>query len=627
VASIDAHELHALDAGSGEPVWRFQAGGRIDSPPTIHGGLALFGCHDGWVYGVAAADGRLAWRFRAAPQERRIVAFDQVESAWPVPGSVLVGNGVLHCVAGRSMFLDGGLRLRRLDPRTGRKLSETVLDDRDPENGKNLQSHIRRLSMPVALPDVLSSDGRWVYMRSLRFDLEGRRAAIPPAPLDDQTGEGAHLFSPIGFLDGSRWHRSYWMVGKATDSGYGGWFRAGRLAPAGSILVRDGDRVYGYGRKPEFFVNTSVVEHQIFATAGEVAADDIAGVTRAAARMNLASAKKAAESSDWRLREGFPLPDRTAVRCAWTREHPSLQVRALVLDGPVLFAAGYPDAVDERRAFRLPDDPETARALSEQAAAVEGKRGGRLWAIAAGGGAVLARLHLPSPPVFDGMASAGGKLYVSTEAGEVLCLGAGGRPLEDAGGEPIQTRSEEPVEVAKVPPPEVSRDADFARTAACSVFASDLGYRLRPAGKGRAGVAVRKLETPLKGNVVIRGKLRSVPGTWDAHLANGFLAFGEGPGDDGLVKCGLRLKQSSAVIVQGPLKAGGTAVSRKVETGGDETFDIRIDVDLGSGKVRLQVRGATLEADLARPMEAITHVGYCVDDAVTDFGPIEATAG
>ena len=135
----------------------------------------LFGCCDGYVYCLRAADGALAWRFQAAPENRRMVAYEQVESVWPVPGSVLVQDGVVYCVAGRSMFLDGGLRLLRLDANTGRKLSETVLDDRDPETGKNLQSKAKGMNMPVALPDILSCDGRYVYMRSLPFNLKGER--------------------------------------------------------------------------------------------------------------------------------------------------------------------------------------------------------------------------------------------------------------------------------------------------------------------------------------------------------------------------------------------------------------------------------------------------------------------
>ena len=37
---------------------------------------------------------------------------------------VLVEDGILYCTAGRSMFLDGGLRFLKLDPATGRKLLE-----------------------------------------------------------------------------------------------------------------------------------------------------------------------------------------------------------------------------------------------------------------------------------------------------------------------------------------------------------------------------------------------------------------------------------------------------------------------------------------------------------------------
>ena len=33
VAEIDAHRVHAIDAASGEVLWQFTAGGRVDSPP------------------------------------------------------------------------------------------------------------------------------------------------------------------------------------------------------------------------------------------------------------------------------------------------------------------------------------------------------------------------------------------------------------------------------------------------------------------------------------------------------------------------------------------------------------------------------------------------------------------
>ena len=85
IAEVDRHAIHAIDAGSGERLWSYTAGGRIDSPPTYDRGRLLFGSANGYVYCLRASDGALAWRFRAAPHDRRIVAYGQLESAWPVP--------------------------------------------------------------------------------------------------------------------------------------------------------------------------------------------------------------------------------------------------------------------------------------------------------------------------------------------------------------------------------------------------------------------------------------------------------------------------------------------------------------------------------------------------------------
>ena len=238
VAQIDAHTVHALNAENGARLWSYTAGGRVDSPPTVHRGLALFGCADGWVYCLQASTGKLAWRFRAAPEDRRIVAYGQLESAWPVHGSVLVQDGAAYCVAGRSSFIDGGMVLYRLDPETGQVLAETRIDDRDPETGLEPQSIIRGTHMSGALPDVLSSDGTSLYMRHLRFDRDGA-AQEPNVP---------HLYSPAGFLDGAWWHRTYWMLGSSMSSGYGGWPRSGTRVPAGRLLVLDDTTVYGFGR-------------------------------------------------------------------------------------------------------------------------------------------------------------------------------------------------------------------------------------------------------------------------------------------------------------------------------------------------------------------------------------------
>ncbi len=118
LADVDAHTVHALSAASGKALWSYVAGGRVDSPPAYYKGLVLFGSRDGWTYCLRAADGKLAWKFKDLP-DRLVGAFGQLESAWPVNGSVLVKDDTVYFAAGRSSFLDGGIFLYALDPHTG----------------------------------------------------------------------------------------------------------------------------------------------------------------------------------------------------------------------------------------------------------------------------------------------------------------------------------------------------------------------------------------------------------------------------------------------------------------------------------------------------------------------------
>ena len=436
VASVDAHTVYALDANSGTTLWSFMVGGRVDSPPTIYRGRALLGSADGWVYCLRAADGALIWRFRAAPDDLRLVAFEQLESVWPVHGSVLVQDGVVHCVAGRSMFVDGGMRLLRLDAETGRKLSETVLDDRDPESGRNLQAKVRGLNMPVALPDILSSDGQNLYMRSQAFDLEGVRRPAGSA--------SRHLFCPTGFLDDAWLHRSYWLFGTSYTSGAGGYYQAGRRMPAGRILAFDESTVYGYGRKPEYYRWVTPLDYRLFAAARE---PEVVSLTRqgttqqpgsrtrgrrrpaTGARIGAATAQRdkppyagASPAVARGFKPQFQLPPTTKFDCRWSGDTP-LHVRAMVLADKTLLIAGPLDMIDEEQAVKSAADPETQAKLAEQNEAFEGRRGGLLQAVSTLDGEKLAELSLESVPVWDGMAAAYGQVYLSLKNGKILCIG------------------------------------------------------------------------------------------------------------------------------------------------------------------------------------------------------------
>jgi hypothetical protein len=95
----------------------------------------------------------------------------------------------------------------------------------------------------------------------------------------------------------------------------------------------------------------------------------------------------------------------------------------MVLAGKTLFVAGPPDVVDEEKVFFNPENPELQAKLREQDAALEGKKGALLQVVSASDGKKLAEYKLDTVPVWDGMAAANGRLYLSTMDGRVLCMG------------------------------------------------------------------------------------------------------------------------------------------------------------------------------------------------------------
>ena len=408
VSSLGQQTLYALDASSGKVVWKHIAGGKIDSSPTVHGDAVLFGCADGWVYCLRAADGVLAWRYLVAPADRQIVSYGHVESVWPVHGSVLIVKGSLYALAGRNLFFDGGMRLVRLDPETGKKISETTLDENDPKTGKNLQTLISAKYMPVANSDIFSSDGQRIYMQEQNFDLAGKRLAIAPAQPKGQpqaTRGARHLFCQTGLLDDLWFHRSYWIYGDDCGEGWGAYARTRRATPCGRILAFDDARIYGFRSDPLGNMLHPRTRYTLYAADKNPAAP--APQPRKARR---GAARR-------RGARGF--------QQHWAVNTPGLLVNAMVLGKDRLFLAGPPDVADETKMLGyLPgaDDPFN-RQLNAQDDAWRGKRGGLLWAVSVANGEKLAEHKLDHVPVFDGMAAAEGKLFVSLANGHVACFG------------------------------------------------------------------------------------------------------------------------------------------------------------------------------------------------------------
>ena len=265
--------------------------------------------------------------------------------------------------------------------------------------------------MPVALPDILSSDGKFVYMKSQVFDLDGKRTRTAPQTPTTQGGEETHLFSPISFLDDSWFHRAYWIYGRAAGEGWREWQIPGRHVPSGRIMAFDEESVYGYARDPELLCNSSVLEYRLYA------AEKNYEPSRAE---RLEDAKD--DSVHWKNRFRLSEEQLTAVAYKWVLKHPSLLVRAMGAAGDTLFVAGPPDVVDEKAMWGRSDEEVYHKKMAEQAEALEGKQGALLWAVSKEDGQKLSELRLSALPVWDGMAIANGRLFLAMSDGAVVCF-------------------------------------------------------------------------------------------------------------------------------------------------------------------------------------------------------------
>ena len=364
LSAIDAHTLHALDADNGSALWTHTVGGRIDSPPTYYKGLLLFGSRDGWVHCVRASDGALSWRFRDLP-DKQICAFGQLESAWPIHGSVLLKDDTAYFCAGRSSYLDRGLFVYGLNPVTGERLHQRQFYGPFAKNGfpafveQGNRSETEIVKGTTA--DVMSSEADVLYIRHQAFRLD----------LEDGTA-GKHLLSSAGMLERNRNHREYSLV-KEQFNHRKTWTSMDKTDyPTGDILVSDGTDYFSVYGMP---VN----------------------------RMSYFDPR----------RDGYALLAKTKTADGWSRKWNTkipMTGKAMTLAGDVVFVAGAPLVFDE----------------DDLAATYEGRCGGVLWAASAADGSKLAEYTLDQLPAWDAMAAAYGRLFITNGDGSIECWG--GRP-------------------------------------------------------------------------------------------------------------------------------------------------------------------------------------------------------
>ena len=376
LAEKESHAVHALDAGSGKKLWSFTAGGRVDSPPAIYRGMVLFGCADGCVYCLRLEDGEVIWRFLAAPYERQVIARNQLESVWPVHGSVLVQKDRVFFSAGRSSFLDGGIKVYALDPASGAMLNDTLLYEPPPNV---FEDQGKPGYMDGTKNDILAGDGTDVFLFQERMKPDLKR--LPP-PLENEGREsggsrtypnypergstGKRVITTSGYLDGDYNEGKYWTY----DDRWPGWDRhMNKVRAFCQMLCFDDEAIYGVS------AFTSVVR------------------------------VRRGRDSEGRGERLFAR-DHGKEKDRWSQFVP-IQVRAMALASDTLLIAGAADVLD----------------MEDPLAAVEGRKGAWLNGFAAGDGVKLFERKLDALPVFDGLIAAGGKIFVSLQDGSVVCYG------------------------------------------------------------------------------------------------------------------------------------------------------------------------------------------------------------
>lgn len=345
-ASPDAQQITALDAGTGELRWRYLAGGRVETPPTIYSGLCLFGANNGWVTCLRARDGELVWRFRAAPLEQRIMAYGRLESPWPVPG-VLVENGVAFFAAGRHSKIKDGILVYAADPFTGEVFWRTRVDNKRSKTWYD--NHVN---------DLLVSDKEKIFMCQLMFDRK--------------TGEKSRTW----FKKKPVYTYHYLRSGKGRDTS--------AVFPAGFLY----DRKYGVGLEREY-----ATYWDYRGARGLVLAftqDKVFGIEyNRKMRPNL---ELSARRFDDATRRSYEKMSKDAY--LWSVKVPA-GTYSLMPTGKALFTAGPSD------------------------------KGGVLCSFSTDDGKKLGELQFDDAPIFDSMAAANGRLYISTQKGKVFCFEGG----------------------------------------------------------------------------------------------------------------------------------------------------------------------------------------------------------
>lgn len=173
-------KVYALDAATGQPRWTFFTGGPVRFAPAVWRDRVFAVSDDGFLYCLAAADGRVLWQHRGGPDGRMLLGNDRMISRWPARGGPAVVDGVVYFAAG--IWPSEGIYLCALDAASGKPL---WINDQSgsiymgqPHGGANANSGVSaqgylvvqgdQLLVPTgrAVPAAFNrADGKFLYFK------------------------------------------------------------------------------------------------------------------------------------------------------------------------------------------------------------------------------------------------------------------------------------------------------------------------------------------------------------------------------------------------------------------------------------------------------------------------------
>jgi len=113
-------KVYALDAADGAERWTFFTDGPVRFAPAMWKDRLFVASDDGYLYCLAAKDGKLLWKLRGGPAESMVLGNGRMISRWPARGGPVVAGDVVYFAAG--IWPSEGIFIYAVDAATGKVL-------------------------------------------------------------------------------------------------------------------------------------------------------------------------------------------------------------------------------------------------------------------------------------------------------------------------------------------------------------------------------------------------------------------------------------------------------------------------------------------------------------------------